>query len=260
MSGGAGVDTASYRDHTEGVSVRLDDLNNDGNDVDGSAPGSSRGDDVRSDVENVDGTEGNDLFVGSAGPNRLRSFGGIDLLDGGAGRDVVLGGDGDDREIDTDDGEPDEVSCGAGRDFARVDLVDRAADSKFNDLPDAPEILPPRDCEGLEIVPFGEQAAVQIRRGAIGLAADRRSVRVRLDCRATAAGGCRGRLLVDALLRRDAKRLAARPYAVAAGRSSVVRLALEGSVRRAEALRATALAVGPSGRHHAVIGLVALRR
>jgi len=100
-----------------------------------------------------------------------------------------------------------------------------------------------------------------MRRDAVRLAADRHSVRVRLDCRASASGGCRGRLLVDALRARRARRLAARPYALEAGQRAVLKLQLRRrALRRADAVRATALAVAPSGRHHAVIGVLALRR
>jgi hemolysin type calcium-binding protein/List-Bact-rpt repeat protein len=100
-----------------------------------------------------DGGPGGDRFVGGAGADRLRGHDGDDCIDGGAGNDRLEGGNGNDRlnggagndalvggpgtdtiaggagndVIAAQDGEPDTINCGAGRDTARVDRVDRVA-------------------------------------------------------------------------------------------------------------------------------------
>ena len=98
--GGSGADTASYSSptHAPDVSVTLDGARNDGNHADG--PEGAR-DNVRSDVENVNGTTGDDHFVGDGGPNRYTSPGGFDDVNGAGGNDILVGGsvnggDGDD--------------------------------------------------------------------------------------------------------------------------------------------------------------------
>jgi Ca2+-binding RTX toxin-like protein len=61
------------------------------------------------------GNAGNDLLVGGPGRDRLR---------GGAGRNRLRGGLGNDR-LNAVNGTRDRVSCGRGRDTARVDSIDR---------------------------------------------------------------------------------------------------------------------------------------
>jgi Ca2+-binding RTX toxin-like protein len=93
FSGGPGRDTASYRLHAAPVSVSLDDIPNDG------SPG--EGDNNLKDVEDVEGSSGNDtLTAHSTVSNRLFGFGGNDTLntlDGVSGNDAANGGDGIDR-------------------------------------------------------------------------------------------------------------------------------------------------------------------
>lgn len=88
------------------------------------------------------GTPYADRLLGLGGDDRLLGGGGDDLLDGGRGADRILGGAGRDQLVggpglDTGDGGPgadalrmrdgvrDVVRCGAGRDRATVDRVDR---------------------------------------------------------------------------------------------------------------------------------------
>jgi Ca2+-binding RTX toxin-like protein len=234
LAGGEGIDTASFHDHADGVRVDLNDLPDDGNAIDGA------GDDVRTDVENVDGSEDNDFLFGSAAPNRIQGFGGLDTIDGLGGPDVLASGDGDDRVVLAKDGEPDEVSCGAGRDFADLDLVDHGAALALP-LGGAPELLPPRDCEQVEPAPFREQPDAHLRLARAG-----RSAQVVLSCRTA----CRGRLTLEALGGRRVRRLATRHYSPAAGAGRTVALGLPRGVRR---VRAVALSTGPSGRPHAVV-------
>jgi Ca2+-binding RTX toxin-like protein len=96
MFGGTGAaDTVSYAGRAAAVTVRLDNLANDGQ--------AGEGDNAHSDFEIVNGGNANDLLVGSAAANVLRGLGGNDLLialggndlvDGGFGRDTMFGGTG----------------------------------------------------------------------------------------------------------------------------------------------------------------------
>lgn len=95
IDGGEGVDAVSYADQAEGVTVTLTD---DGSEVAGT---SSEGDTLLN-VENVIGSDSDDVISGNSSDNIikggegndiLRGGGGSDTLDGGAGSDVLVGGD-----------------------------------------------------------------------------------------------------------------------------------------------------------------------
>ena len=89
MSGGLGNDTVYYTDRNENLSLSLDNVANDG------AAGEK--DSIESDVENLEGSFGNDTLRGNAGVNILKGFAGndklysrdsvADILDGGTGFD-----------------------------------------------------------------------------------------------------------------------------------------------------------------------------
>jgi Ca2+-binding RTX toxin-like protein len=87
--GGTG-DDVHYFTRTENLVVTLDDVANDGGASDSNA------DNVKSNIEVVQGGSGNDRFVGSAANNALAGNGGNDTLLAGDGNDVLLGGLGDD--------------------------------------------------------------------------------------------------------------------------------------------------------------------
>ena len=116
FSGGPGTaDTANYRSRTEAVSVRIDNVADDGSAIDAGA------DDVRSDVERAAGGAGGDTLVGSplanvlmggVGDDVLRGLGGADELLGDSGVDRLLGADGDDVLLGHADG--DQLSAGPG--------------------------------------------------------------------------------------------------------------------------------------------------
>lgn len=95
FSGGAGRDTASYRLHAAPVTVSLDDIANDG--------GPGEGDNNLRDVEDVQGTAGDDtLTADSTVSNHLFGLEGSDTLntvDRISGNDEADGGAGDDRCI-----------------------------------------------------------------------------------------------------------------------------------------------------------------
>jgi Ca2+-binding RTX toxin-like protein len=124
VSGGDGIDRVVYLGRTIGVNVSLDDAADDGSVND---DGSSR-DNVRSDIENVVGTDQPDtltgdgdanLLDGRVGGDRLEGLGGGDTMLGGGGDDTVSGFDGDDTASGGDGA--DRMTGAAGRDTLRGD-------------------------------------------------------------------------------------------------------------------------------------------
>jgi Ca2+-binding RTX toxin-like protein len=86
LSGVGGKDTAIYTDHGTNVTVDIDDVADDGNSTDG--PAGAR-DNVKSDVENLTGGQGNDTLIGSAADNVLNGRIGADTMAGLGGIDTV---------------------------------------------------------------------------------------------------------------------------------------------------------------------------
>ncbi len=90
ITGGDGDDTTSYSGHVAGVTVNLAvGGSDDGNAADGAG-------DTTTTVENVSGTERDDVLTGVAGGSAISGRGGDDDIVGGAGNDVLNGGSGDD--------------------------------------------------------------------------------------------------------------------------------------------------------------------
>jgi Ca2+-binding RTX toxin-like protein len=87
LDGGAGIDTVFYGDSSEGVAVNLAT----GRGVGGSAEG-----DILISIENVFGSNFNDLLTGTSGANRLHGGEGNDVIKGGGGNDYLDGGNGND--------------------------------------------------------------------------------------------------------------------------------------------------------------------
>lgn len=114
LSGGLGDDVISY-EGPAALAVTLDDVGNDG--------ATGENDNVRRDVEDIFGADGNDRLTGSSADNTIDGGAGDDLINGGTGRDSLFGGDGRDR-ISARDGEQDRVDCGGGNDRAEVDVAD----------------------------------------------------------------------------------------------------------------------------------------
>ena len=138
LIGGKEIDTASYNDpfgyRDAGVTVTIDGVANDGSAEDG--PPDAR-DDVRTDVERLEGSQFADVLVGNAGANVLTGGLGDDRLDGGFGPDELVGGAGRDRadyasrstgvavdpDSQADDGNEDDGPAGA-RDRVAPDVED----------------------------------------------------------------------------------------------------------------------------------------
>jgi Ca2+-binding RTX toxin-like protein len=89
--GGAGHDTVSYADATSKVVV----------DLDGAFAKGGAGHDALHNIENVVGSDFNDVLTGSHKHNVLDGGAGNDKITGGVGSDVLTGGDGADRFIFT---------------------------------------------------------------------------------------------------------------------------------------------------------------
>lgn len=104
LNGGDGIDWASYRGSDTGVSVSL---------IDGTGEGGHAMGDVIIDIENLEGSDYDDVLVGDQSSNRLvggdgnddlRSYASPDVLQGGNGDDDLVGGSGNDR-LEGGDGE-----------------------------------------------------------------------------------------------------------------------------------------------------------
>ena len=89
VRGGDGADRLTLEDHAGGMTINLDGQANDGS--------AGEGDNIASDIEQIDGTDGNDVFIGSPGTDKLYGGSGNDDMHGAGGDDDVYGGSGDDR-------------------------------------------------------------------------------------------------------------------------------------------------------------------
>ncbi|MFE0752617.1 calcium-binding protein [Inquilinus sp. NPDC058860] len=95
LSGGwagtnAGTDTVTYTEGSAGVTVNL---------VTGVGSGGAAQGDRYVEIDNVDGSQGNDSLVGNTYANVLRGWNGNDVLTGAGGKDMLTGGAGADRFV-----------------------------------------------------------------------------------------------------------------------------------------------------------------
>ncbi len=88
IDGGAGVDLLTYEVSTAGVRVDLTGLTLDG--------GYAKGDELVGGIENVDGSQHDDVIIGDGDANTLVGWHGDDIILGQAGADLIFGNDGDD--------------------------------------------------------------------------------------------------------------------------------------------------------------------
>ena len=135
MDGGAGNDTADYRAATSGTTARLNhgQTTNDG---DG-------GSDTLISIENILGSDFNDLLVGDANANRLDGGLGADVLLGLAGDDILIGGAGSPNQMQGGLGDDLYVVsandtlvelAGEGTDTVRTDLAAYVLKTHFENL------------------------------------------------------------------------------------------------------------------------------
>jgi len=128
VSGGTGSDTAGFEGRSSSVTATLDDVADDG------APG--EGDNIASDIENVNAGSGADTLVGNDadnylnggdGPDSITGGDGDDQLSDGAGDDFLFGGNGDDNLYTT---QGDDVASGeGGSDTISADSVADGSDA-----------------------------------------------------------------------------------------------------------------------------------
>lgn len=71
----------------------------------------------------ITGSPLDDILRGGAGADTIDAGAGADDITGGTGRDAVFAGEGDDL-VETDDGIPEIVDCGGGRDLIAADARD----------------------------------------------------------------------------------------------------------------------------------------
>jgi Ca2+-binding RTX toxin-like protein len=86
--GNAGEDTVDYSGNTSRVTVTINDASGDGS--------AGENDNVRTDIENVIGSDFNDSITGSAATNELDGGPGNDDIHGGANNDTLVGDTGND--------------------------------------------------------------------------------------------------------------------------------------------------------------------
>ncbi len=134
--GGSGIDLVDFDGANARVKVSLDNQANDGV--------AGENDNVHRDIEDIIGTEGPDILIGSKfanqldggdGRDKLRGLAGLDGLDGGRGGDLLAGGGGADAldagagpdRLLARGGGADDLSCGSSVDRGTADRRDRLA-------------------------------------------------------------------------------------------------------------------------------------
>ena len=231
FNGGTGFDTMSFdAASTAGVSVSLDNVANDG--IGGLQ-------NVKSDIEKLVGTAGNDVFTGSGAPNRLEGLAGNDTLRGGEGGDTldgglgvdVLGGQGGGDLLLARDGVDDQsnaaMSCGR-----EALLSGRAvADRVVADLKDDDTRPIPADCESVDQSDRREGPNVVVRSRSVSMGRDK-VLSVRLSCPRKLRRTCSGTLTsrVDKRRTRFGRRTR---YSIRPGRSATIKTRLPASHRAA---------------------------
>ena len=88
LVGGTGIDRALYDDHSQGVTVSLDGVQDDGNATEDGAL-----DNVDTTVESVQGSGSDDTLTGSCANNTLAPLDGDDVVNGDPGTCAVFGND-----------------------------------------------------------------------------------------------------------------------------------------------------------------------
>jgi Ca2+-binding RTX toxin-like protein len=92
LDGGAGTDTAVYARSTAGVTIDLSIAGPQGGAGDGAG-------DTLVSIENLTGSDFDDVLKGDSGPNRIDGGKGNDIITGNGGSDMLFGGAGNDRIV-----------------------------------------------------------------------------------------------------------------------------------------------------------------
>jgi Ca2+-binding RTX toxin-like protein len=254
--GGGGLDSVTYEERSEDLTLSPDGVADDG--------AANEGDDIGTDITVVigghgadvmtgnarrnvfGGGDGDDVLTGAAGDDQLDGGSGADRLDGGDGADVLGGEDGDDLlvggpdvdrfygddvsaclatscpsgrdDIRARDGNREQINCGPGVDVLDVDPVDVLEDSVY--LSD--------QCEGAEGTPAAGAAA----RVTLGKTRVDRRNRIHLRVTAPGAGTIRARAGARHI------RVAHRSLRVRGARTARLTLQPSRAARRALARRA----------------------
>ncbi len=243
IEGGPGEDLVFYDDHAAGVAVSLDDVPNDGS--------AGEGDDVATDVEDVEGGPGPDTLIGDAAGNFLDGGPGDDHVVGGGGSDYLAGESGNDT-FDAYDGELDLVDCGDGSDAATIDVgLDLFDGCESASAPATPPVTsppvspaPPAPSPQPPVAPTPTPAATPLPAvPAVRLTKARvvhGALLVTVRCPATRWGACSG-TLAGSTLGKHPIMLGHASFSVPAGKTRTIRVAV-GRPGRA------ALARAPHGR------------
>jgi hypothetical protein len=215
MEGGTGADTVSYAGRTQPVRVDLDGAYDDGE--------FNEFDNIAADVEQVVGGDAGDAFVGTSGPNTFRGgpgndvidgmdgddalFGdaGNDHLDGRGGTDGFAGGDGDDTILSRDNGTAENIDCGAGNDAVTADGQDTAVGCETVDAtaaPATPPATPPAEPSPAwnfpaPPAPIANVVTIVQRQVAVSRSG---AIAIRLSCGAEQTKGCKGKIVLTALV------------------------------------------------------------
>ena len=155
--GGPGFDSAGFLG-LGAVSVTLDDVPNDGQ------AGGAEGANVHSDVEDLFGTDGNDVLIGSDVANELDGGDGDDTLDGRGGLDLFTLGAGDDTAL-ARDGLGERIVCGDGADTVTGDDIDQLGGCESAAL--SGELVRDLDHDGISKPEDCNDADPAIRPGAV---------------------------------------------------------------------------------------------
>ena len=105
LNDGSGVDAASYRNSDAGITLYLST---------GTGEGGHAEDDVITSIENVIGSNYDDVLFGNNSANQLEGGNGNDQLGGGLGADRLVGGDGEDWILYSGSGAGVTVNLGEG--------------------------------------------------------------------------------------------------------------------------------------------------
>jgi hypothetical protein len=114
FTGGTGIDTVTYSEVSDNLTLDIDSKADDG--VTG------ENDNIKTDVENITGGQGNDKITGSSSANFIYGGSGNDMIYGGSGNDMIYGESGNDGLIGN--AGVDNLNGGAGRNFCKIDGSD----------------------------------------------------------------------------------------------------------------------------------------